>query len=112
MSALATIQPELTCEQIKHKFSLSMGFILRTLKHLNGDLLVAEELRRLGWKEKDLQLRRKGDPAKLALAGRLRKETTLSIRDIAARVGLGTSRSANARLHRWLRQPAATKGQR
>jgi len=88
------------------------GELRRETAQSKAERIVAEELRRLGWKEKDLQLRRKGDPAKLALAGRLRKETTLSIRDIAARVGLGTSRSANARLHRWLRQPAATKGQR
>ena len=46
----------------------------------------------------------------LAIAERLRKETTLSIKAIAARVQLGSSRSANARLHRWLRGRAATDG--
>jgi hypothetical protein len=39
------------------------------------------------------------DPAKLALAARWRRETTLSLRAIAARVHLGTSKSASARLH-------------
>ena len=47
--------------------------------------------------------RRKNDPAKLALAARLRRETTLPLKWITARVRLGTSKSANAKLHRWLR---------
>lgn len=39
------------------------------------------------------------DPAKLGMAARLRRETTLPIKVIAARLHLGTSRSANVRLH-------------
>jgi hypothetical protein len=35
----------------------------------------------------------------MAIAVRLRRETTLSIKGIAALVHLGTSNSANARLH-------------
>jgi len=64
--------------------------------------IVAEELRRLGWKKRELAIRRKSDPDKLAIAARLRRETTLSIKTIAARVELGTSKSANARLHAWM----------
>jgi hypothetical protein len=41
------------------------------------------------------------DPGKLALAARLRKETTLPLKWIAGRVGLGTS-SANTKLHLWM----------
>jgi putative transposase len=70
-----------------------------------AERIVAEELRRVGWAESDLALRRKSDPVKLALAARLRKETTLTIKAIAARVHLGTSKSANARLHAWMRNP-------
>ena len=69
-----------------------------------GERIVKAELRRLGWTEKDLAQRRKGDPEKLGLAARLRRETTLTLKAIAARVGLGTSKSANARLHQWMRQ--------
>ena len=59
----------------------------------------------------ELTERRKSDPDKLALAARLRRETTLSLRAIAARVHLGSSKSANALLHRWMREPAnAPKG--
>jgi hypothetical protein len=38
----------------------------------------------------------------------LRRETTLSLRAISARVHLGSSKSANALLHRWMREPANT----
>jgi len=36
---------------------------------------------------------------------RLRRETTLSIRAIAGRVHLGTSNTANARLHKAMKEP-------
>ena len=65
---------------------------------------VAEELRRLGWSAEDLVRRRKNDPGKLAIAVRLRRETTLSIKAIAARVQLGTYNTANARLHGAMRE--------
>ena len=65
--------------------------------------IVVEELRRLGWKESDLASRRKSDPGKMALAARLRKETTLPLKWIAKRVWLGTSKSANSKLHQWMR---------
>ena len=72
---------------------------------------MGEELARLGWTSSELTERRKSDPDKLALAARLRRETTLSLRTIAARVHLGSSKSANALLHRWMREPAnAPKG--
>jgi hypothetical protein len=64
-----------------------------------GDRIVAEELQRLGWRESELMHRRKNDPDKMGIAVRLRRETTLSIKDIAARIHLGTSNTANARLH-------------
>ena len=37
-------------------------------------------------------------------AARLRKETILPIKSIAARVGLGTSKGANRNLHAWMQQ--------
>jgi hypothetical protein len=38
---------------------------------------------------------------KLALAARVRRETTLTLPWIAARLPLGTWKSFNAKLHRW-----------
>ncbi len=69
-----------------------------------GKRIMDEELRRLGWNRRELALRRKSDPGKLTMAARLRRETTLSLKAIAARVGLGTSKSANARLHEWMKR--------
>jgi putative transposase len=69
-----------------------------------GERIIAEELQRLGWSESDLIMRRKNDRDKLAIATRLRRETTLSIKIIAARVHLGTSNTANARLHRAMQE--------
>jgi hypothetical protein len=38
----------------------------------------------------------------LALAARLRRETTLPLKWLAARVRLGASKSANQNLHQWM----------
>jgi len=55
-----------------------------------------------GGREEERAQRAKSDPGKLALAARLRRETTLPIKWIAARLQLGTSKSANSNLHRWM----------
>jgi hypothetical protein len=68
-----------------------------------AERLIAEELGRLGWGESDLVARRKSDPGKLALAARLRRETTMPLKWIAARAHLGTSKSANSNVHRWMK---------
>jgi len=59
-----------------------------------GERIIAEELGRRCWQEADWVSRRKHDPAKLSLAQRLRQETTLSVKQIAVRLHLGTTRSA------------------
>jgi putative transposase len=63
-----------------------------------SERIIAEEMERLGWKQADLLSRRKHDPGKIQLAVRLRKETTLSVRQIAERLHLGTPKSASFRL--------------
>src|SRR6185436_12193977 len=42
--------------------------------------IVKEELERLGWPDAHLRARTKGDQAKVAVARRLRQETTMSLR--------------------------------
>src|SRR5437016_11499000 len=49
--------------------------------------IVDRELMRLRWKE--LKERLKSDPAKLAMAASLRRETTLTVRQIASRLRVG-----------------------
>ena len=76
---------------------------------LKAGRIAREELRRLGWNEKELERRRKNDPGKLAIAARLRRETILPIKSIAALVRLGTSKSASAKLRAWMQQDASPK---
>ena len=84
------------------------GELRREAAEAKAERIVAEELSRLGWTESDLATRRKSDPGKLGMGARLRKETTLSLKAIARRVCLGTSRSASVRLHDWMKSSAAT----
>jgi hypothetical protein len=58
-------------------------------KSVKAERIVAEELRRLGWKEGQLAARRKGDPDKFAIALRVRRETTLMAARIAQRLHCG-----------------------
>ena len=69
--------------------------------------IIAQELQRHGGCEPDLQARGKNDPSKLEIAARLPKQTPLSIKDIAGRVPLGTSKTANRKLHDPLRRSPA-----
>ena len=80
------------------------GDLRRQSAEAKAERIVTEELRRRGWKEADLGKRRKNDPGKLEMAARLRRETTLTIKAIAARVQLGSSKSANTTLHNFMRQ--------
>jgi hypothetical protein len=66
--------------------------------------MIGEELCRLNWTEPDLVSRPKSDPSKLAIAARLRRETTLPIKWIAARMALGSAKSANTALHQWMQR--------
>ena len=79
------------------------GELRRETAEAKAERILAEELQSSGWTQDDLAARRKRDPTKLAIAARLRRETTLSIKAIAARVHLGTSKGANSNLHRWMR---------
>jgi putative transposase len=66
------------------------GEELRESAAAKAERIVAEELRRRGWAERELSLRRKGDPGKVAIAERLRRETTMTLAWIAHRLQMGT----------------------
>ena len=70
-----------------------------------AERMIGEELGCRGWREADLAARRKGDAGKLEIAARVRRETTLTLKQIAKRLQLGTPRSAGVRLHLAARQP-------
>jgi len=52
--------------------------------------IIQEELARLKWTLRDLQSTRKGDPRKIRIAKRLRAQTTMTLKWIAAQLHMGT----------------------
>jgi REP element-mobilizing transposase RayT len=65
-----------------------------------AELIIAEELERGRWQEADLKTRPKGDSVKVALAARLRAETTMTVGWIAERLAMGTRGYLNHLLYR------------
>jgi REP element-mobilizing transposase RayT len=55
-----------------------------------AELIIAEELKLGRWQESDLKTRPKWDSVKVALAARLRAETTMTVGWIAERLAIGT----------------------
>jgi hypothetical protein len=51
----------------------------RETPEAKGERIITEELKRLGWKARELTLHRKSDPGKRATGERLRRETTLTL---------------------------------
>ena len=65
-----------------------------------AELIIAEELKRWRWQEADPKTRPKADPVKMALAARLRAETTMTVGWIAERLAMGTRGYLNHLLYR------------
>lgn len=61
--------------------------------------IIRDEMERLGWTNDELRRRRKGDPAKVALARRLRAETAVTLKWIAETLQMGTSTHVSNRLY-------------
>ena len=66
-----------------------------------AERIVREELKRRRWQETDLAKRAKGNLGKVRIAGRLRAETLVTVKWIAARLRMGTASYVNNRLYRW-----------
>ena len=81
----------------------------RECTEARGERIISQELKHLGWKAAALKERAKSDPDKLAIAARLRRETTLPLPWIAARLHAGTWKSLNAKLYRWRKINEVTK---
>ena len=90
------------------------GELHRETAEQKASRIISEEMLRLGWKESDLACRLKNDPGKLAMAARVRKETTLPIKWIATRFQMGSSKSVKSMLHQWMtaHEKPATKNLR
>jgi hypothetical protein len=88
------------------------GELHRASAEAKAERIIAQELQRQGWQEADLLVRPKNDAVKLEIAARMRRETTLSTKAIAARVHLGSSKAANRSLHSYMRgSSVASAGQ-
>lgn len=55
-----------------------------------AERIIQRALHKLRWPEEELAVRRKSDPKKIALARQLRAETAVSLKWIAARLGMGS----------------------
>jgi hypothetical protein len=75
-----------------------LGSLRLETAEVRAERIIGEELCRLGWEQADLASRRKHDPGKVQIALRLRRETTLSVKQIAQRLHFGTPKSASFRL--------------
>jgi hypothetical protein len=79
------------------------GQIRRQAGQVRAEAIIAAKLRELGWKEAHLSQGAKVDANKLALAARLRRETTLTIQEIADRLHMGSRKNVGPKLHAWKR---------
>ena len=60
--------------------------------------ILEQELRRRGWKGEELKARRKGDKNKVAIAARLRRETTMTLKWLAQHLEMGSWNNVSNRL--------------
>ncbi len=74
------------------------GEELRQADEAHAEKLLRAELQRRGWSESELAHRRKGDPQKVAIAWRLRCESAMTLKWIAARLHMGVWTSVSNRL--------------
>ena len=72
----------------------------RETSEQKAERIIAEELGPLRWSEAELLQRMKNDPGKLAIAARLRSQTTLPVKWIAARLQMGTYKSAKVMINK------------
>ncbi len=66
------------------------GDELRESAEAKAERIVREEMKRRKWDAQTLTARRKGDPEKVAMAQRLRVETTMTLGWIAGRLQMGS----------------------
>ncbi len=66
------------------------GEELRESAEAKAERVLTEEMKLRKWGMEALNERRKGDPEKVAIARRLRAETTVTLEWIAERLGMGS----------------------
>ncbi len=87
------------------------GSELQEASEAKAARIIDEELRTVLWTEAELLRRRKGDPVKVAIATRLRAETTVTLQWIASRLKMGTKTHLSHLLY-WDRRENGTTADR
>ena len=77
-----------------------MGQELTQSAQAKAQRIIREELEALGWGAHELAGRRKGDPEKLRVATRLRRETTMTLAWIIQHLCMGSAGYVNYPLYR------------
>jgi len=83
------LKEELLAKASQHVGAQNYGAERQETEEAKAERLVVEELAALGWDGDELSRRRKGDPDKVRIARRLRRETTMTLGWIARRLGMG-----------------------
>ena len=81
---------ELLAQMGEHAGANHYGEEVRASAEAKAEGMVEEELRRRGWGEVELRERAKGDQGKVAMAVRLRRETTMTLKWVAERLAMGS----------------------
>jgi len=84
-----TFRKELLAQMSERRGLEHYGQEIRESAQEKANRIIAQELRKLRWGEEELNQRRKGDPAKLRMALRLRRETTMTLSWIAQHLHMG-----------------------
>jgi REP element-mobilizing transposase RayT len=96
-------------EQLRHGVGKEhYGPERRESAESHAEAVVVEELRLRGWSVIDLERRAKGDAEKVAIARRLRAETTVPVSWIAARLRMGATGYVNNLLYRSRLRPGGS----
>jgi len=85
-----TFRQELLAQAHEREGEHHYGSQRRETAEEKGGRIVAEELDARGWSEAELARRRKGDAEKVGMAQRLRRETSVTLKWIAARLRMGS----------------------
>jgi REP-associated tyrosine transposase len=86
------------------------GVEIRESGQAKAERMMGEELKRAGWSEADLYESRKGDATKLKIALRLRKESTMTLSWIAARLRMGSKTHLSHLLYWHARERGGRRG--
>jgi putative transposase len=104
----AALKKELLAQATTKAGQSHSGELVQETAAAQAERLVQAELARRKWDEATLKTRRKGDAGKVAIAERLRVETTVTVEWIAERLHMG-ARTHLSHLLYWRRRARAVK---